>query len=232
MAPLLCGLYLVAGTNWIWLPLWSWWTLISVFAGLVLATVRGAPWTGVAVAAVFAFVVVFMVAAGVGPYDDTYDHDNSRLSQYGRVMHRMIAAILDAPDMPAESWSAAQRQLERDRSVTLIEPEVPLPVSRWLAGVTDCDQLPAEPNKDYPPDHLGRIRAVCQQIAAGAGSGWTRSALVILFFSVGLVAASVLERRWRPAEYLGHKIQMYDRLLLCGLGACVVLGALVVRLTA
>lgn len=233
-ASLLSAVYALAGTDWSWMALYSWWMIISVFAGLVLAIVRGAPWRGLLAAAAFVVIFVTGTAAAVGPRDDHYDRlygPYSKEALMSRLHDRVTANVLDAPDVPAEAWNAARRRLQQGRSVVLLEPQVPLTVSRGLTQLTACDRLPAGPNTDYPAAHLEQIRDVCRQIAAGVGSGWTRSGLVILFFCIGLAAASRLERRWRPSGYLDHPIRRYDHLALRVAAVSLLLGALIVRLT-
>lgn len=114
VASLVSAVYVLAGTDWSWIALYSWWMIISVFAGLVLAIVRGAPWRGLLAAAAFVVIFVTSTAATVGPRDDYYDRlDGSYTTEalMHRLQDRVTATVLDAPDVPTEAWNAARRHL-------------------------------------------------------------------------------------------------------------------------
>lgn len=143
----------------------------------------------------------------------------------------LVEGLLAAPDVPAATWTAAQRQLRLGGTAGLIEPRVPPGISRWLAGVGGCDRIAAQPDDDNPARYLARKRELCRQITAATGADWTRSLIVIGCFSIGLGTATRLERRWRPDDYAHHLIRRYDQIGLILAAIVVLLGALAFRLT-
>jgi hypothetical protein len=193
----------------------AWWVLITLVAGLAVMRSKRAVWLAVLAAAIAAVIVVpLMLLAGLWPLELEAATTGRQLRPVMYAAVDLVEGLLAAPDVPAQAWSAAQRQLRSDGSIPLIEPRIPPGPSRWLADIGRCADIPAVPDADNPARYLDRKRELCRQIIAATGSGWTRSLIVVGFFCAGLTIADRLERRWRPDDYPNHPVRRYDRAAL------------------
>jgi hypothetical protein len=214
--------------------LMSWWALITVVAGIVAAPEGRSLWRAPIVAIISIPVIalaVLLTASNPLEAPDTSTTHHPFARALIQISVSVTEGLLKAPDIPATSWTAAQRELQESGSVSLIEPKVPPVVSRWAGDIAFCDQIPANPDDENPARFLARKRELCGQIAAATGSTWSRSITVIFFFVVALAVAPRWEARWRPADYGAHPIRRVDRIGAVILASCVLVSVIALRLT-
>ncbi|NUR86870.1 MAG: hypothetical protein HOY71_22535 [Nonomuraea sp.] len=222
---------IAAGGGVAYTSLVAWWVVIGVIAGFTVLNVRRSIWRAVTagVGAVLVLLMMFVVV-GLGPAEEFEVYAPGGAAGWGRVFTQISRGLLDEPDVPARTWTLAQRQLRTGGTAQLIDPDLPVAVPRLLHNLSDCDTFPARPDAFNPASYLARKKELCAKIDATTGPEWTRSLIVIAAFSAALAAATRVERRWRPADYQTHPIRNYDRAALVLAVAGLLAGILILRL--
>ncbi|MEV0202804.1 hypothetical protein [Nonomuraea sp. NPDC050691] len=206
---------LLAGSDAAYPSLASWWMLIGIVAGVAVLTARHSPWFAIVASAItLGVIAVFFALVGLGPTEELERTVPVSAPKFGSLIAGITQGLLEVPDVPAQTWTAAQAQLRAGASGELIEPEIPPFVSGPLSFIAGCDRMPAQPSVFAPDTYLTRKHALCGKIEATTNAEWTRSLIVVGFFCAALVWATRLERRWRPEDYERHPIRGYDRALL------------------
>lgn len=225
---------LLTGTNVEIESLVAWWAVITAVGAIAITSAHQSPWRaafiGIAAIAVVALVVL---STSLIPFEKD-DAETQRHPQVRALMHLAVSiseSMLTAPDIPAASWTAADAKLQATGSDDLIKPGVPPVASQWLADVEGCSHIPTRPDPDNPARLLARKHELCTQLVAATGSSWTRSAIVLFLFWLGLITATRVERRWRPANYEIHTVRRADRLALTFVTTGLLVGLLVLGLT-
>jgi hypothetical protein len=212
----------------------AWWAVITAVGAIAITSAHQSPWraafTGIATIAVVALMVLL---TSLIPFEKD-DAETEKHPQVRALMHLAVGiseSMLAAPDVPAASWTVADAKLQATGSDDLIKPGVPPAVSQWLADIEGCSHIPTRPDPDNPARLLARKHQLCTQLVAATGSSWARSAIVLFLFWLGLITATRVERRWRPADYEIHTIRRADRLALTFVTTGLLVGLLVLGLT-
>ncbi|MFD0661634.1 hypothetical protein [Thermocatellispora tengchongensis] len=164
-----------------------WPFLFSVTTFFVGGLAGYSPWfaivpAGTTVMAIAGFFLLF----GLGPTEETEQYAPVSVPRLGPAISGFTQSLLQAPDVPAQTWTAAQAQLRAGASGKLIEPEIPSFVSGPLGFLAGCDRIPTQPNVWTPTSFLERKRALCRHIDATTNAEWARSVIVVGFFCASL----------------------------------------------
>jgi hypothetical protein len=224
---LVSGIYLLMGEP-VSGALSGWWIIIALGYAAAFTASQSHPLAPFSGALVGLFIMWF--AASV-PLETSERYATGTVKAFFIVAPKLANTALTAPDLPAAFWNQAEAEMQPGAVKASGATPPRSDFGRLLPRWAKCNQLPSTPTKDASAAYIDRKTRLCRDLAAGLGSGLSRSWLVILCFSLGLGLTMRVEKQLRPRDYFSSKMQVYDRVLLLSTSVLIVTAALVLRLT-
>jgi hypothetical protein len=209
----------------------GWWVLMGMGFGISYGeSRRGQSGIRPVFGGLIALVLVFLFSLP-GPRRLMPDKVPVILMPLIWVADTSVDQLLSAPELPANFWQEAEHELSIKRAEDGHEPaggeenaagEEAAGKSHWgtvLADWLGCISESVPENADQVPrDPVGKNRSLKlrRALERGFGSGFVRSWLVMLLFSLGISLGSVVEWTYLPQEYATSQTRKNDVRFLAG----------------